>query len=478
MQLRLAACALLLVCRLPAIQNLTSGTTQWDVRTTGNAANGGCYEPAAIAPGTDYSQQNSPQIVYTDLVIGGTATQLTSVLNPFTSLLAGNCIQIVSGTGFTSAAGTNIYEILSVSGVTATMDRAVGTGGSTGGHGNLGGSLSSPYDISPGGFSFGTNGTVNIQTGTYAFTSMWDACHGSCPTFFRGYGTTHGDAGARPLITTATGSTNLIRLEGETWRFENVAFSNTAMVRARGFYDNDNSGTLWFRHCLFDGFTTAIDGSAQPIALIVLEDSEIENSSLFGADNAGQIWISGSSIHANRIGIQFRATTTSPLVVTRSLIYDNSTDGILLLGSVAHPVWLENDDFHNNSVGLDGNVGITLSAANNIVYGNAVYGWLLSPASVLTLATDRTNAFGANGADCSYSMAASCVLDGTDLALSASPFANAAAGNFALNTAAGGGALLRAAGFPGVFPGALSTGYVDIGAVQSPSAGAFAFAAP
>lgn len=52
------------------------------------------------------------------------------------------------------------------------------------------------------------------------------------------------------------------------------------------------------------------------------------------------------------------------------------------------------------------------------------------------------------------------------ITLSADPFVNAAAGNFALNNTAGGGAACRAAGIPGAFPGGLTTGYLDIGAVQ------------
>lgn len=42
--------------------------------------------------------------------------------------------------------------------------------------------------------------------------------------------------------------------------------------------------------------------------------------------------------------------------------------------------------------------------------------------------------------------------------------------NFALNSTAGGGLLLKQAGFPGVFPGGLSTGYLDVGAVQTSGA--------
>jgi len=52
------------------------------------------------------------------------------------------------------------------------------------------------------------------------------------------------------------------------------------------------------------------------------------------------------------------------------------------------------------------------------------------------------------------------------ITLTADPFTNAAAGDFSLNNVAGGGALLRGLGFPGVFPGGLTTGYLDVGAVQ------------
>ena len=48
----------------------------------------------------------------------------------------------------------------------------------------------------------------------------------------------------------------------------------------------------------------------------------------------------------------------------------------------------------------------------------------------------------------------------------ASFFADAAGGDFSLNNESGGGALLRSAGIPGVFPGGLTTGYLDIGAAQ------------
>src|SRR4029077_71126 len=114
-----------------------SSTVQWDVRTTGSDSNGGGFDWAVSSPGTDYSQQDSAQVAYTDLVIGSTTTQLTSAAHPFTSAHVGNIINVTGGTGFTAGR----YCVNSVSGSTATMDRSVGTASSTGGTGNLGGGL-------------------------------------------------------------------------------------------------------------------------------------------------------------------------------------------------------------------------------------------------------------------------------------------------------------------------------------------------
>jgi hypothetical protein len=48
---------------------------------------------------------------------------------------------------------------------------------------------------------------------------------------------------------------------------------------------------------------------------------------------------------------------------------------------------------------------------------------------------------------------------------------DAVSGDYLLNSAVGGGAALKGAGLPGMFPGGTSTGALDIGAVQSASGG-------
>src|SRR5437667_6780022 len=119
-----------------------SATVVWEVRVAGNdTVNGGGFDPGVGVPGTDYSVQDAAQVTYTDLVIGNpTTTNLTSAAHPFTAAHVGNIINISASAGFTAGR----YTILSLAGAVATVDRAVGTAGQTGGSGSLGGGLSSP----------------------------------------------------------------------------------------------------------------------------------------------------------------------------------------------------------------------------------------------------------------------------------------------------------------------------------------------
>src|SRR3990167_6148561 len=118
-----------------------SAAVVWEVRTTGASTTAGCGFLTG-ASGTDRSQQDAAQTTFTDLVIGVTTTELTSAGNPFGATDVGNTINITSGTGFT----VGYYQVVSVSVVNATMDRSVGTGGSTGGNGILGGACSEAND--------------------------------------------------------------------------------------------------------------------------------------------------------------------------------------------------------------------------------------------------------------------------------------------------------------------------------------------
>jgi hypothetical protein len=447
-----------------------SAAVQWDVRTTGNDANGGAFDPSVVSPGTDFSQQNSPQVAFTDLVIGATTTQLTSVLNPFNSTYVGNLIQIVSGTGFT----VGFYTVVSVSGITATMDRSVGSAASTGGNGNLGGSLAT---IGAANTACVAGNTVNIKAGTYTLTASITIAVSTIT--WTGYNTTHNDGGTKPLITTATNSVVLINTgsanSGQSV-FNNLSLSNTATARASGIWQLSAHGTAqwWiFNDCLFDGFTSGIDnsnGTPDDVAFVVVNRTEVKNCTVAGynSGNATEPFVAftGCYFHSNQVNITTGGGQTIVSAVN-CIIVNAVSHGLLTAGSYTL--------VENCTIAGNGGTGFFPSSSlavakviNSIFYGNNE-GIQLGAANNNTIASavaSRNNAFGANSlANANWNGSVG------DVSLTANPFTNAGAGDYSLNTTAGGGAALIGKGFPGVFPGGLSTSHLDIGAVQSTGGG-------
>jgi hypothetical protein len=184
--------------------------------------------------GTDYSQQDSANATYTDLVIGNpTTTELTSTTTPFAADDVGNVINITSGTNFT----TGRYYIVSVSGSTATVDASVGTAGATGGNGRLGGAM--------------TLTDANLEEATLSTWIKADATHtltgnislgvgSSNPSpKCEGYKTTRGDVwdSAGDIVeanrpTVACGA-NTFTIAQDWWTFKGFIFTTTT---ASGVY--------------------------------------------------------------------------------------------------------------------------------------------------------------------------------------------------------------------------------------------------
>jgi hypothetical protein len=443
-----------------------SATVAWDVRTTGSDSNGGGFNVGAT--GTDFSQQNSAQVAFTDLVIGGTNTQLTSAANPFSSASVGNIINITGGTGFT----TGRYQVVSVSGATATMDRAVGTAASSGGTGNLGGSLAT---IGAANTASVASNSIYIQTGTYTLTSSINVAQSSVN--FIGYQTTHGDNGTKPLITTATSSIVLFNTgssNGGLQSFQNLSLSNTATTRFSAVWQASAHGTTqaWvFRNCIFDGFTDGIDNSngagRNDVANVYAINCEFKNCSdraINARSNSNNCWIEGCFIHDGAIGID---VGSGPLVSIVRCIFSNLSEGI---NCAATRSIIASCTFFNAATTSQGAIefvtGVGLAAVYNCLFytnniaiqSTSLTGYLNSAA----LLGSTSNAFGnSSAANVNWPSQPG------DITLTADPFVSSATGNFALNTTAGGGAACRQAGFPGIFPGGTSTGFLDIGAVQT-----------
>ena len=97
-------------------------STVWRVRVGGNASNGAGYDSTISGAGTDYSQQDSPQLSLTDLVCSGDTT-VTSVTGGFTTAMIGNAMKM-SGGGATEG----YYFVITCTDTnTITVDRTPGT---------------------------------------------------------------------------------------------------------------------------------------------------------------------------------------------------------------------------------------------------------------------------------------------------------------------------------------------------------------
>lgn len=459
----------LLASAAPAFAAL-AGTVQWDVRTTGSNSNAGCFDPGVASPGTDYSQQDSPQVAFTDLVIGGTNTQLTSVLNPFSAASVGNCIHITGGTGFT----TGWYEVTSVSVTTATMDRAVGTATSTGGTGNLGGSfLTIAATLS----SAVAGNTLNIKSGTYTLTSTLIV---GASLYFVGYGTAHADRGTKPLITTSTNSTGLFgTATGISTVLDNLAMTNTASTRAVGIYGSGHSQSITVLNCYASGFGGGIDNGAfiddtnntnDDYVAVVVVNSEIANSvsGIYAStNNTVAAQFVGNYFHGNGIDVFGYAPGTTQIIGN---IFSSST-GSFSVSLTGNFMQVRGNTFYNaaGSALLFPSSSNPSCVQNNIFYGNLqAINQTTSASGIAALCATR-NAYGSNtNANINFPVSA------TSITLSANPFVNAAAANFALNNTAGGGAALRAVASPQGFGSngtTYTSNYLDVGTAQHQDTG-------
>lgn len=407
-----------------------SAAMEWDVRTTGSNSNGGGFK--AGASGTDYSQQDSPQITFTDLVIDGTTnTKCTSAGNPFTSAHVGNVINITSGTGFT----VQRVEIVSVASGVATCDKSLGTLGSTGGNGKLGGAL---LTIGQAISVMVTGNTCHIKSGTYTISSQQNISTASANFTYIGFGSAHNDGGTRPLFTTSTNTLIMFSCSSVSVIWRNINFSNTASgTRYSSFGTGGGGATLVFQDCNFDGPGQALyNGISAGWANFV--NCEIKNCTDSGISSVSAVKVFGCYIHNNAVnGIYLTAVNT--LIVVRSIIAANGANGIRTSGGGTF--------LSENSIAGNTNDGVLYTSAslllvNNIIYGNGGYGFNNSSAAA-TYVNRRKNAYGANTSGALNNFTA----ESTQVTLTADPFTNSAGGDYSLNSTAGGGAACRDAGF-------------------------------
>jgi len=177
-------------------------TMVYEFRTTASNNNGGGFKDGGT--GTDHSLQGAAEYNDTDLVIDGADdTKVTSATHNFVATDVDNVINITAGVGFTPGR----YHITAAAANAATLDRACGATGSTGGTYYVGGALALPTDAILETFVPGNKAWM--EAGTYTLTgAIAVGIDGTAalPIIVEGYNSSRGDeptGNDQPLIAAA-----------------------------------------------------------------------------------------------------------------------------------------------------------------------------------------------------------------------------------------------------------------------------------
>lgn len=287
------------------------------------------------------------------------------------------------------------------------------------------------------------------------------------------------------LFRAASGASPTLRSTANLHHFEG------SYKRIRGLTLTTNSGTKtgtaafrpvlgdtfanFFTDCVIDGLQYGFLGFNR--GRCVAERCEFKNLVAEAVNSTGGNYdavasISGCWIHDCGGGLDLRAGSAYPLKICDTIIESCTGDGIRFDMDRTTGLYLLNVILWNNGGdGLDlsnGTIGAgtTIYMQNSIIAENGGYGVRGQSGIEVAVPCADYNAFFDNTSGARLNFPTG----DNDVTLSADPFNAAASGDFSLTNDGGGGADCRAAGFPGVFPGGLTTGYRDIG-VQHEDAG-------
>ena len=434
-----------------------SANTVWEVRTTGNDTQcGGGFDATIAGAGTDYSQQNSAQATGT---VTSSTTTVTATTGIFTAAMVGN--SITDGTTYKQITGYTSATVVTVDSAPAWTSATVYVGGALASPGKTAGLTTAGNTVYiKTGIYLVTTASANVLNGCVSITAAGTAAR---PNFWRGYTTARGDAsGAKPVLK-ASGITNatLVSLTGTYTRFENMELdgntltsittltsnANEVLIRNGTFRNGTNNGLNLSGRCEVYNSAIIACGSGGTYAVLLGQPASLYNCTLDACSN--DLNVAGTTGGSFIDHCLFRNHVSGGAVVnfngcigtriTYCTFYNNSADNINLGNN-------------NNTVTFclfvsSGGYGI-----NGTVAGNGVNSLIYYCAGYANTSSN-------------YNTALTNVVG--FVPLTTNPFNNASGGDFSLNNLAGGGALCRAAGLPGAFPGLPNTArYQDIGAVQ------------
>lgn len=428
-----------------------ASTQVLEVRSaTGSDTNGGGFNSAAA--GTDWSQQTSPQYSVTDGVTAGTTT-ITSATANFGADVVGNLVYVSGGTGSVTAGW---YEITARGSATSiTVDRSTGLTTGTGVTLHIGGALATLEK------AFAVHVAGNTIWATGAFTPSGAALTLAGNVAVIGYGSTRGD-GMRCTVdaTSMTAANNTFAISGSNSQMSNVAVANSKAISFTA-----SGGNNAILNCKASVGAGAGFNNATQVHLC-------EASGNTGAGFANCTAVTWSFAHGQTGGSGdgfFRCAMTAFCVAAANsnVGFNNSASTTLNLNCIA---------YGNTGSGI---VGIGAGAPtflNCVAYGNGGFGYQWASINPYQHGVVHNCFAGSNTSGATTNGVA--VIDGSITNLTAQPFIDpTTAFDFTPNTTAGGGALLRNAGFASV-AGCLNPGFLDAGAIRHQDPASVSIPAP
>lgn len=397
-----------------------AATTVWEINASATASNvcGGGFNASNATPGLDYSQAannaNYPAAKYTFTNLAGSSANtstptVTSASHTFDSNDPGNIIHINSGTNWTAG----WYEIVSVSGGAATLDRACASVASpTNGTFHVGGAMSMQSNTDSTFLAAGVAGNIYwIRAGTYSQgANNWNGgVSGSTtkPLQFIGYNSTRGDNPVgtnRPLLN----GTSFILLTGQYTIIQNLNIVAASTNASFGVCGN-SAGNNKFINCRFINTTT----TASIPAVVTGTFSHYIDCEFCSYNGWGIMFGSSTNtqlvncyFHDSLYGFYESFTGASSVAQLTGCIFENlTTAGVNLLSGVTGTYLINNCTFYGGEatktgtgINFLGSTGQQLSVVNCIFYGLATG---ISTADSSTANYSNYNTFYNNTADVS-----------------------------------------------------------------------------
>jgi hypothetical protein len=323
-------------------------TAVWEVEQNATASdvNGGGFDPGIGTCGTDYSQQAAAQFSFTDLATttGTTTCVVTSASHNFVSTDSCNAVHINSGTSWTAG----WYFITSVSGNAATLDRACGSAATlTAGTWHEGGALSwqaSSTTTWAAAISAGNTIWIKYSATQYTFNGSI-AITDSTVThqgLMSGYNTVRGDnpTGANRPVLNLVGSSNDV---GAYTVVQNLIFTGNAVtpMSSDGF-------TTWQNNKFMNTSTSSGHFGVGNGADDLFINNEIISQAGFGASNNGDSTFYGNYFHDTPTCYRFSGT--APMMLLYNIFVDCPTAAISITAAEIETALIANNTLKGGNV--------------------------------------------------------------------------------------------------------------------------------